>query len=499
LITQNFVDSCFLLVFNKNTKVRRSHTLYRDIKSIIDFYKKTEKINIPIAIKNKVDCLYKVCDMRLKEKHIDNILDSLAFSEKFRPIIDFIQTKMNEEVKDDVLESHINQIRLRKKLNTMLENYDKIKGFVEVVSDASFDSIDDVILDYEQIVRESYLGLMDASRSTALEASKSLDLTKDSYEDALSKALEKYERKNTTPTGYPIFDNDIFNGGFEPSRLYIFGGGSGSGKSTLMLNFIANCAKNRLIPERDKEKKIENVFIYVTLENSVDETLMRLYQILFNKTIRDAIDDIVKLGKDYIEKIIKEKFLESKSTLILKYYPGMSISTVDLSMVLDDAILEYGKESIKGLFVDYLDLLKTDMKYDLYRLELGFITLSLKSLAVHYRIPIISATQLNKSAYRTTDAKSLNLDQISESAKKIEHSDCICLLIKDGTVEDKVYIKVGKNRSGKSDQSLEFKTQFKYFRFLTGFKVTNPDKQDNSGIDTFDENKKIGFGGLGPM
>jgi len=495
LITQNFVDACFLLIFNKNTKVRRNNTLYRDIKSIIDFYKKTEKINIPISIKNKVDCLSKVCDMRLKDKHIDNILDSLAFSEKFKPIIDFIQTKMSEEVKDDVLESHINQIRLRKKLNTMLENYDKIKGFVEVVSDASFDSIDDVILDYEQIVRESYLGLMDASRSTALEASKSLDLTKDSYEDALSKALEKYERKNTTPTGYPIFDNDIFNGGFEASRLYIFAGGSGSGKSTLMLNCIANCTNTILIPEKDKEKKIENVFIYVTLENSVDETLIRLYQMLFNKTVKDAIGDIVKHGKKYIEDQIKEKLLQTKSTLILKYFPGMSISTVDLSMVLDDAILEYGKETIKGLYVDYLDLLKTDVKYDLYRLELGFITLSLKNLAVHYGIPIISATQLNKSAYRTVDSKSLNLDQVSESAKKIEHSDCIFLLIKDSTVDNKVYVKVGKNRSGKSDQSLEFKTNFKYFKFENGFRVTNPDKPDDTSHTTFD--KKGGFTGFG--
>lgn len=492
MITQNFVDACFILIFNKNTKVRRNNALYRDILEILDFYKKTEKINIPISIKNKVDCLAKVCQMRLNDKDIDNILDSLSFSEKFKPIIDFIQVKMNEEVKDNILENNINQVRLRKKLNSMLDNYDKIKGFIDTVNDGSFDSIDDVILDYEQIVRESYLGLMDASRSTALEASKSLDLFKDNYEDALTKALEKYEKKNTTPTGFTIFDNDIFNGGFEPSRLYIFGGGSGSGKSTLMLNCIANCTNSRLITEKYKEKKIENVFIYVTLENSVDETLIRLYQMLFMKQTKDAINDIVKLGKSYVEKLIKDKLLESKSTLILKYFPGMSISTVDLSMVLDDAILEYGKEAIKGIFVDYLDLLKTDVKYDLYRLELGFITLSLKNLAVHYGIPVISATQLNKSAYRTADSKSLNLDQISESAKKIEHADCICLLIKDGTVDNKVYLKVGKNRSGKSDQSLEFTTNFKYFKFLNGFRVTNPDKPDATTAG-----KPGGFEGLG--
>jgi len=432
--------------------------------------------------------------MKLKDKDINNILDSLSFSEKFKPIIDFIHIKMNEEIKDYVLENHINQVRLKKKLASLLVNYDKISGFIETFKDGSFDSVDDIILNYEELVREMYLGLMDASRSTALEASKSLDLFKDDYSDALTKAVEKYERKNTTPTGYTILDNDIFNGGFEPSRLYVFAGGSGSGKSTLMLNCIANCTNKVLIPEKDKEKKIENVFIYVTLENSVDETLVRLYQMLFNKVVKDAIGDIVKHGKEYIEGQIKAKLLETKSTLILKYFPGMSISTVDLSMVLDDAILEYGKESIKGLYVDYLDLLKTDVKYDLYRLELGFITLSLKNLAVHYNIPVISATQLNKSAYRTTDSKSLNLDQVSESAKKIEHSDCIFLLIKDGTVDDKVYVKVGKNRSGKSDQSLEFKTNFKYFKFENGYRPTNPDKVDMSSIDTF--NKEPGKGGF---
>jgi len=495
VITQSFVDSCFSLIFNKNTKIRRNNTLYRDILEILDFYKKKEKVSIPMAIKNKVDCLIKVCQMRLNDKDVDNIIDSLSFSEKFKNIIDFIYIKMNEEVKDNILENNVNQVRLRKKLNSMLHNYDKITGFIDVWKDGSYDSMDDVVLNYEQLVREMYLGLMDAGRSTALEASKSLDLFKDDYDDALTRALEKYERKNTTPTGFQIFDNDIFNGGFEASRLYIFAGGSGSGKSTLMLNCIANCTNTILIPEKDKEKKIENVFIYVTLENSVDETLIRLYQMLFNKTVKDAIGDIVKHGKKYIEDQIKEKLLQTKSTLILKYFPGMSISTVDLSMVLDDAILEYGKETIKGLYVDYLDLLKTDVKYDLYRLELGFITLSLKNLAVHYGIPIISATQLNKSAYRTVDSKSLNLDQVSESAKKIEHSDCIFLLIKDSTVDNKVYVKVGKNRSGKSDQSLEFKTNFKYFKFENGFRVTNPDKPDDTSHTTFD--KKGGFTGFG--
>jgi ABC-type sulfate transport system substrate-binding protein len=36
--------------------------------------------------------------------------------------------------------------------------------------------------------------------------------------------------------------------------------------------------------------------------------------------------------------------------------------------VVDDVIDQYGKESIAGLYIDYLDLLKSDTKYDMYRI-----------------------------------------------------------------------------------------------------------------------------------
>jgi replicative DNA helicase len=62
--------------------------------------------------------------------------------------------------------------------------------------------------------------------------------------------------------------------------------------------------------------------------------------------------------------------------------------------IVDNVIDEYGQESIQGLYVDYLDLLKTDTKYDLYRMELGYITLSLKTLAVEYNIPVLQQHSL---------------------------------------------------------------------------------------------------------
>jgi replicative DNA helicase len=151
--------------------------------------------------------------------------------------------------------------------------------------------------------------------------------------------------------------------------------------------------------------------------------------------------------------------------------------------VVDDVIATYGKDSIAGLYVDYLDLLKADTKYDMYRLELGHITLSMKTLAVEYNIPVITASQLSRGVYRVQDAGELGVDMMSESIKKVEHADFVMLMARDKFDENKVYLNVGKNRSGKSNVSLEFVVDFKTYVFDTLKVAANKSKADSCNND----------------
>jgi len=57
MITELFLNSCFILALNKNTLVKKNKALFRDIHNILSFYEKKEKTNIPITIKNKLECL----------------------------------------------------------------------------------------------------------------------------------------------------------------------------------------------------------------------------------------------------------------------------------------------------------------------------------------------------------------------------------------------------------------------------------------------------------
>jgi replicative DNA helicase len=487
MITESFINACFSLALNKNTKIKKTKSLFRDILNVIAFSEQKETLEIPLIVKSKVDCLKKILEMLANDKPVDAILDSISFSEKFNQHKDFLESKISEPLKDGAILELVKHVLLRKKMVALFANYDELNKVLDSIKEGTFDSLDDVIFDYEITIRRLYSNLMDSNRELAIQAASSLDLVKDDFTHVLEMILKKYDDNNATPTGFSLLDGSLMRGGFEPSRLYVFCGSPGSGKSTLLNNFIYRAAEQGF---KDNSKK--NVFIYVTLENTIEESLMRTYMPMFGKTIPGMIRDITN-GVN-IKSLIQSKMNDTNSTIVMKYFPAMSISTIDLMGVIDDVISEYGKESIRGLYVDYLDLLRTETKYDLYRLELGHITLSLKTLAVEYNIPVITASQLGRGSYRVTDSKDLNLDQVTESIKKVEHADFIMLLSQDSLTGNIVHAKIGKHRAGKKNVSIDFKVKFEEFKFLEAVMKTAEErdggellKMDSSRQSTYEK------------
>jgi len=425
--------------------------------------------------------------MLLDGKTAESVRDSVSLSEKFKQHQDFLELKVNEDLNEAVFQDYLRQVRIRKKIGALFQNYDELNKVLDSIKDGSFDSIDDLVDDYEVTIKTLYTNMMESNRAVTIEAAASLDLAEDDFTPVIDMITKKYEKTNKTPSGFRLLDSpEYLNGGYEPSRLYIWGGGSGAGKSTMLNNSIYRAALSHSLLTIDGGKppvkgEINNVYIYVTLENTIEEALMRTYQPMFDKTIPNMIDDIknnVPIGKIMLDELAK-----NSSTIMMKYFPAMSISTLDLMGVVDEAIEKYGADSIKGLYVDYLDLLKTDTKYDIYRLELGHITLALKTLAVQYNIPVITATQLARRVYNIQESRELSLDQMSESIKKVEHADFIGLLGKDQNDNSIVHGKIGKNRAGKSNIALQFQVDFSRFKFIDAVVSANMNKLDSSVAD----------------
>jgi replicative DNA helicase len=494
------VNSCLSLLLNKKSKVKRTPALYRDILEIIEFYETKQAFEIPVSVKGKLDCLKKATSMLLKGRQIDSVYDSIV-SGKYKQYSDFLYRVVTEDMKDHIFQDYLKQVRIRKKVKCLFENYDELDQILDTVKTGSFEAIDDLVEAYETTIKKLFSNMMENNRQITIEAAASLDIAKDDFTHVVEMIKKKYERQNTTSTGFEIFDSYVMNGGYEPSRLYIYGGGSGAGKSTILTNSIFASAVKPLnfiefpdmIPPKPGE--IRRVYILVTMENTIEESLMRIYQGMFHKTLPQMLYDIS--NKVDIKKRINDILLQNNSTIIMKYFPAMSISATDLIGVLDDVVNEYGIECIAGLYIDYLDLLKTDTKYDLYRMELGHITLSLKTLAVEYNIPVITASQLGRAAYRIKDSSELNLDQMSESIKKVEHADFVVLLARDMTDDTKIYGKVGKNRSGRSNLGIDFTANFEKYLFTSAMLKTNPSK--SSQFSSNDTDHAVSFAGFGDM
>lgn len=481
MITESFLNSCFSLLLNKNSNIKRSKALYRDVLDVLDFSTSKETVEIPVTVKNKLELLTIITKMLSDNRDIKNIFDSVTFSDKFKQHSDYLDMMINDEINIITFQDTVAQIRLRKKIGALFDNYDELDKVLTSIKDGSFDSIDSLVVDYEGTIKTLYSNMMESNRSLTIEAASSLDLVHDDYTHVIEMIKKKYDRTSCTPTGFGFFDNEILNGGFEPSRLYVFGGGSGAGKSTIMNNTIYKSAISPPKIDIKFEPKVpgmNRVYVYVSLENTIEESLMRTYMPMFDRRKKDMLTEIGQ-GVD-IKSMIAEQFTQNGSTVIMKYFPSMSISPVDLMGVLDEAIDIYGKEAIAGLYVDYLDLLKTDTKYDMYRLELGHITLSLKTIAVQYNIPVITASQLGRSAYRISNSQDLGVDQMSESIKKVEHADFVMLLAKDPLDDTIVHGKVGKNRSGKANVAVDFKVNFERFKFETAQQLKNEKKPDST-------------------
>jgi len=497
MITEPFLNSCFSLILGKHTEPKRD--IFRDVLEITVFFSANNKQDIPDIIKNKMECLKNFCELKLENREDDNVIDSVLTSGKFKGLKDFIETKQLETLNSEVIEDHIKQIKIRKRYMSLLPNCNKLSGFLDIAKNGSFESLDKFTNDYELITKEMYTNLMQCGRDELVDKCVSLDLVNDDFGPVTNSIVAKYDRKNSIPTGIPILDDDVLNGGFSRSRLYIFGGASGAGKSTLMMNTFGcqitgqtiNGQPCNHILENAKQNETPEIYLYITMENQVDESLLRLYQLLFSKNEVSAIKDMPNV--DFVKNEVRKK-VRRNVIPIFKYFPKQSISVIDIMTILDDVESKYGKGCIKCLYVDYLDLLKSDIKNSAYHLELGFITSGLKDLAVDYNIPVITGSQLNKSIYNEVDSRSFNLGMVSDSMQKVNHADFISLMTKD-RIENIVHLRVGKNRGGVSEVSISFKIDFSMFKFINGFKATVQKKLDQN----YDSNDVIKFNGHGQI
>lgn len=344
-----------------------------------------------------------------------------AHEGKFTSLKDEVDGIKNLEITTLDLE-HLEKQLIYEKQYLASEDYlKKFKAYVEKIENREFEGVEDIETELHHIIEELYMSFVrETNLSQSLDGVKTIDYS--DPDSLLDRMNNFYDGNNYISTGYKNLDR-LMNGGLEKTRLYLLAGKPGSGKSTFMLNIMHNMSKEILkaYEEGKNEGKSDEYILYITLENLALESNQRLLCKKLGITMGD-LESILRTGD--INKVVRDSIIEFKhSNIIIAYFPPRSFSTIDLFSYVEN-LNNIRKSKPKAVFVDYLDLMKLPTYISEMRLQLGDITLGLKTLAVLHKIPVISATQLLKGAYGNRPT----LGDIKESSEKIDHSDAIGLI-----------------------------------------------------------------------
>ena len=224
--------------------------------------------------------------------------------------------------------------------------------------------------------------------------------------------------------------NKMLNGGFESGRSYVFMGLTGVGKSIVLLSIANWIRKYNKLPKKGNMKQ---AVLFISQENSKNETFERLFNLNINGTdIRELTEE------DLIKNIRKSDMIVSDNDINLKFleFSDREIGVTDI----DAMIADYERDGIEIIAVvqDYIEKLRPKQNYNELRHALGSNATELSELAKKWQIPVITAAQLNRLASSVVDnaiannkkntTKLLGRQNVSEAWSMITNSDC-CIII----------------------------------------------------------------------
>jgi replicative DNA helicase len=241
--------------------------------------------------------------------------------------------------------------------------------------------------------------------------------------------------------------NEMIGGGFESGRVYMFLGVAGVGKSLTLLNIITQLKRHN-IHVRAKDPTKKPCIVLLTMENTVIETITRLYDMVVvnshgmgNETLQDVIYKLRNEGELRITE-------SSPLDIIIRYKANRSVSTDYLYSLYDD-LMDQGKEPV-CIIQDHIKRIRSVNGQQDIRLELGDVVNEFKVFAADKDIPVITVSHLNREATRILEEASRKGNQdngrligksnTGESLLMIDNLDCGITLTRDYDIDGLCYM-----------------------------------------------------------
>lgn len=307
---------------------------------------------------------------------------------------------------------------------------DKIFETVEKLDRGDYDTLEEI---NEELVGICKQVVSNHRKLKLLEDTDSFSLDQDTFEDTVSKIIKRItEDKYILRTGIQ-YQNEILGGGYHGGRLYTYMALPANFKSGILLKAARDIKKyNAGIKVKSGKQP---TILMITCENDIDETLERLF--LMTSSNRELSNysaaEAIKLLREVGEMTITD---ENNINIVIRYFNNFAISTGDIITMIDD-LADEGKEVI-ALIVDYLKRIRPEDWSNEEITQLKNVTNELKNIAHNYKIPVITAMQLNREAAKAIDQAALSgkTDLIRQAGRSnvgsswtiVENSDFACII-----------------------------------------------------------------------
>lgn len=406
----------------------------------------------------------------------NNIISGILYDEKYaRAVLPYIKPEYFEDNElrflYDITAKHINEyntIPTRKMLATMCHESDKLneeqfKTVIGILSDIKLDPKTDIqwLIDQTEkycqdraiynAVKESIL-IIDGSNKTldkgsipkllsdALGVSFNSSIGHDFIEDAEARFDFYHNEVERIPFDLEYL-NRITKGGLPKKSLSVILGGVGGGKTLMMCHMAAS------------HYMAGKSVLYFTFEMAEELIPQRIDANLMDITI----DELLELSKkQYTGKINHIKGL-STGKLIVKEFPTSQANVNHLRFILNE--LKLKKNFIPDIvYLDYINIMgSARVKYagaNSYTIVKS-IAEEVRGLAVEFNIPIVTATQITREGFKSSDP---SMTDVSESWGVPATSDLMLSIMANDELNELGQIMVTqlKNRWGAIDNPKRF-------------------------------------------
>jgi len=247
------------------------------------------------------------------------------------------------------------------------------------------------------------------------------------FNDVVTRYEKKHETERVIPTGLINLDK-IIRGGWHEKSLAVITGATSAGKTLIMHNFATAVALKGFD------------VVYLSLELSEDELSQRIDGRVANIAIKNLID----CEEQVIQRIMSRG--KHAGNFVIKEFPPGCLTTTDIDGYLADLELKAGFRP-DLIFVDYIGLMlpSRPTKYSNSYFDMKRVAEELRGLSVRYKVPIITANQVNRGGY----GGDIRLEHASDSMGIPMTADIVISVFEDDDNDDIIIGNVNKNRFGR--------------------------------------------------